>query len=247
MHDACVILCITLFNKLFGLLSKLLAFLIRNNFPKRLSHEPLHYLSKFYDDVQFTFVEPPPPPLEQVYLLYPPPPRKQSLVVWESPCLSVRLSVCPSVCSLCVRGHNSVTTCPLWIIFYTIIVHVRRVCHDLDPKSYLQGHCHSAHIPEIRAISVPCWIKIIFHTSVFHDQRMYNDLDPRSYLQGQGHSTHIPKICVRAIIKIAKLNLDNISHNSRSESYSVLTTISHFSRKRTLKFLMCLFYISIHL
>ena len=34
---------------------------------------------------------------------------------------------------------------------------------------------------------------------------------------------------------------------SRSESYSVLTTISHFSRKRTLKFLMCWFYISIHL
>ena len=27
--------------------------------------------------------------------------------------------------------------------------------------------------------------------------------------------------------------------DSRSESYSVLTTISHFSRKRTLKFLMC--------
>ena len=36
-------------------------------------------------------------------------------------------------------------------------------------------------------------------------------------------------------------------NNSRSESYSVLTTISHFSRKRTLKFLVCWFYISIHL
>ena len=36
-------------------------------------------------------------------------------------------------------------------------------------------------------------------------------------------------------------------HNSRSESYSVLTTISNFSGKRTLKFLVCWFYISMHL
>ena len=160
MHDACVI-CITLFNKLFGLLSKWLAFLIyiyiKNNFPKRLSRVPLHYLSKFYDDdVQFTFAEPPPPPTWASVFIIHPPPAQTKFGVWESTCLSVHLSVC----SLCVRGHNSVTTCPLWIIFHTIIVHVARVCHDLDPRSYLQGQCHSAHIPEIRvrAITPQCHV-----------------------------------------------------------------------------------------
>ena len=102
MHDACVILCITLFNKLFGLLSKLLAFLIRNNFPKRLSHEPLHYLSKFYDDVQFTFVEPPPPHLSKCIYYTPPPAQTKfgsmgiTLSVRPPVCLSVRLfTLCP--------------------------------------------------------------------------------------------------------------------------------------------------------
>ena len=40
-----------------------------------------------------------------------------------------------------------------WIIFYTIVVHDPRVCHDLAPRSYLRGHGHSAHIP--RTVSGP--------------------------------------------------------------------------------------------
>ena len=45
--------------KLFGLLSKLLASLMRNYFPKRPSGAPLHTLSKLYD-VPDGFVLPPP-------------------------------------------------------------------------------------------------------------------------------------------------------------------------------------------
>ena len=44
--------------KLFGLLSKLLASLMRNYFPKRPSGAPLHTLSKLYD-VPVGFVTPP--------------------------------------------------------------------------------------------------------------------------------------------------------------------------------------------
>ena len=44
---------------LFGFLSKLLASLMRNNFPKRPSGAPLHTLSKLYD-VPVGFVNPPP-------------------------------------------------------------------------------------------------------------------------------------------------------------------------------------------
>ena len=50
--------------KLFGLLSKLLASLMRNYFPKRPSGAPLHILSKLYD-VRVGFV--PPPYFEAVY------------------------------------------------------------------------------------------------------------------------------------------------------------------------------------
>ena len=77
------------------------------------------------------------------------------------------------------------------------------MCHDLDPRSYLQGQGHSAHIPKNPCpgyiSSLPCWIWIIFHTIVVHDPRVCHDLDPRSYLQSQGHSAHIPKICIWAI------------------------------------------------
>ena len=45
--------------KLFGLLSKILASLMRNYFPKRPSGAPLHTLSKLYD-VPVGFVTPPP-------------------------------------------------------------------------------------------------------------------------------------------------------------------------------------------
>ena len=77
-------------------------------------------------------------------------PRKQSLggVYRNHPVrLSVRLfTSCP--------GHNFLTPCPIWIIFHTIIVHDPRMCHDLDPRSYLQGQGHSAHIPKIRVRTI---------------------------------------------------------------------------------------------
>ena len=76
-------------------------------------------------------------------------------------CLSIRLclSVCLSVHLFTSRpGHNFVLPCPIWIIFHTIVVHDPRMCHDLDPRSYLQGRGHSAHILEIgvRAITPHC-------------------------------------------------------------------------------------------
>ena len=46
-------------------------------------------------------------------------------------------------------GHNSSLQSWIWIIFHTLIVHDPRVCHDLYPRSYLQGKDHSAHIPQI--------------------------------------------------------------------------------------------------
>ena len=53
--------------KLFGLLSKLLASLMRNYFPKRPSGAPLHTLSKLYD-VPVGFVTP--PPILRLYIAY---------------------------------------------------------------------------------------------------------------------------------------------------------------------------------
>ena len=53
---------------MFGLLSKLLASLMRNYFPKRPSGAPLHTLSKLYD-VPVGF-ETPPPYFEAEYCLF---------------------------------------------------------------------------------------------------------------------------------------------------------------------------------
>ena len=117
-------------------------------------------------------------------------------------------------------GHNSSLPCWIWIIFHTIVVHDQRKCHDLDPRSHIQGQGQIAHITKYVCpgdnSSLPCWIWIIFHTIVVHDPRVchdleifhtivvlntrvFHDLDPRSYLQGQGHSALIHKINVRAI------------------------------------------------
>ena len=55
-------------------------------------------------------------------------------------------------------GHSSSLPCWIWIIFHTIVVHDSRVCHDLEPRSYLKGQGHSTHIPKIcvRAITPYC-------------------------------------------------------------------------------------------
>ena len=57
-------------------------------------------------------------------------------------------------------GHNSSLQSWSWIIFHTIVVHYPRVCHDLGPRSYLQGQGHSAHIPKIcvRVITPNCQV-----------------------------------------------------------------------------------------
>ena len=51
-------------------------------------------------------------------------------------------------------GHNSSLPSWIWIIFHTIVVHDPRVCHDLEPRSYLKGQGHSAHIPKICAWAI---------------------------------------------------------------------------------------------
>ena len=99
-------------------------------------------------------------------------------------------------------SHNSSLPSWIWIIFHTIVVHDPRVCHDLDPRPYLQGQGHIAHIQNLcpcHKSSLPSWIWIIFHILIVHDRRMCHDLDERSYLRGQGHSAHLPKIRVHAI------------------------------------------------
>ena len=112
------------------------------------------------------------PFVSEVYCDYPPP-NKQSF----GGCIGITLSICLSVFlhRTSCPGHNFVPICPIWMIFHTIVVHNTRVCHDLDPRSYLQGKGHSAHIPK----SV---IWIVFHAIVVHAPMLCHDLDPRSYL-----------------------------------------------------------------
>ena len=83
--------------------------------------------------------------------------------------------------------HNSSLPSWIWKIFHTIIVNAQWVCHDLEPRSYLQGQGHIAHIQKIcvqgRNSSLPSWILIISHTFIVHDAMVCHDLDPSSYLQ----------------------------------------------------------------
>ena len=56
--------------------------------------------------------------------------------LWRCPA-SVRPSeACP--------GNNFLLHAWISILFHRIVVHDLRVCHDLEPKSYLQGQGHSA-------------------------------------------------------------------------------------------------------
>ena len=71
----------------------------------------------------------------------------------------------------------------------------RKVCRDLDRRSYLQCQGQSAYNPKNQCpghnSSLPCWIWIIFHTIVVHDSRVCHDLDPRSYLpRSRSQCTH---------------------------------------------------------
>ena len=135
-------------------------------------------------------------------LLYP---RKLSLgVYWNHPvCLSVRLSVCPSV-RLSVRLSVRPSVCPS--------VHIVSGPELLNPLSDLDNISHnycpwpkdvSWPWPKVISLksrsqythtqnqcpghnsSLPCWIWIIFHTIVVHDPWVCHNLDPRSYSKGK--------------------------------------------------------------
>ena len=62
---------------------------------------------------------------------------------FDSRSLSSR-SLCTYTQNLC-PGHNCSLLSWIWIIFYTIIVHNPRMCHDLDPGSYFQAPGHIYH------------------------------------------------------------------------------------------------------
>ena len=65
----------------------------------------------------------------------------------------------------CPAGHNSPLPCWIWTIFHTIVVHDPKVCHDLDSRSYLQGHAYPKLCLGLNS-SLPSWILIIYHTNV---------------------------------------------------------------------------------
>ena len=46
-------------------------------------------------------------------------------------------------------GHNFSLPSWMWIIFHTIVVYDPRVCHDLDPGTYLKCQGHSTQILKI--------------------------------------------------------------------------------------------------
>ena len=88
-------------------------------------------------------------------------------------------------------------------LYFTIVVHDPRVCHDLDPRSHLQGQDHSmhAHVLKIcvRAITPLCQIGSGLYFTIVHDPRVCHDLDPRSrsqctYLENTcpGHKSSLP-------------------------------------------------------
>ena len=62
-------------------------------------------------------------------------------------------------------GHNSPLPCWIWIIFHTIVVHDPKVCHDLDSRSYIQGHAYPKLCLGLNS-SLPSWILIIYHANV---------------------------------------------------------------------------------
>ena len=94
------------------------------------------------------------------------------------------------------QGHTSLLPCWIWIIFHTIFVHDQWMCHDLDPRLYLQGHCHRAHSQNLgldHKYLLPM-SSCRFHTIAVHDPRVNHDLDSRLYFIGQGHSAQDTKV-----------------------------------------------------
>ena len=127
--------------------------------------------------------------------------------------IGITLSVCLSVRLFTSCPELLLTPCPIWIIFHTIIVHDPRMCHDLNPRSFRQGH--SALIPKfrVRAISPHCHVGSGYFTQLL------------SITQGcvitltQGHTSKVkvtvhtyPNSVSGPLLLTAMLDLDNISH-----------------------------------
>ena len=53
-------------------------------------------------------------------------------------------------------GHNFLMLFYVWMIFHTIVINDPRVCHDLDPWSYLQGQIEHFAFILIWAITSYC-------------------------------------------------------------------------------------------
>ena len=71
------------------------------------------------------------------------------------------------------------------ILFHTVVVHDQRVCHGLNPRSYLQGQGHNAH----RENQCPGHNSLLWFVldNISHDWCPWPNgvslLNPRSYLQ----------------------------------------------------------------
>ena len=76
------------------------------------------------------------------------------------------------------------------------VVHYPRVHRDLDPRSYLQGQGHIAHIQNLRmghSSLLLCWIWIwIIDNKIF--SQLCHEFDSRSNYQRQGHSSNTAKM-----------------------------------------------------
>ena len=77
-------------------------------------------------------------------------------------------SQCTYTGNLC-PGHNSSLPSWIWIIFHTLIVYDRRVCHNIDPRSYLWGQGHSAHIPKNLCLGHNSLIAILDLDNISHN------------------------------------------------------------------------------
>ena len=109
--------------------------------------------------------------------------RFMTLWYWPKVISSRLRSKCTHGQKLC-PGLNSLLRCLIWLIFQAIVVHDPWVCHDLDPRSGLQGQCQYTH-RESSSLGhnslLPYWFWIIFHAIVVHDPKVCHDLDPRNH------------------------------------------------------------------
>ena len=74
------------------------------------------------------------------------------------------------------------------MILHTL-VHDPRMCHDRDPRSYLQGQGHSAHIAQIRVRAITPYYHygfLKYFTQLLSMIQGCHDLDKKSYfIQGK--------------------------------------------------------------